>query len=50
MPTELGDDTSTTFNWGGGIRFKNRRRVVFRIDVGSGREGTYLQFNFGPSF
>lgn len=37
-------------NWGGGIRFKNMRRVVLRIDVGSGREGTYLQFNFGPSF
>ena len=37
-------------NWGGGIRFKNMRRVVFRIDVGNGREGTYVQFNFGPSF
>jgi len=37
-------------NWGGGIRFKNMRRVVLRIDVGNGREGTYLQFNFGPSF
>jgi len=37
-------------NWGGGIRFKNMRRVVLRLDVGSSREGTYVQFNFGPSF
>ncbi|MGD8816151.1 MAG: hypothetical protein PVJ51_03140 [Acidobacteriota bacterium] len=37
-------------NWGGGVRFKNMRRVVLRLDLGSSDEGTYFQFNFGPSF
>ena len=35
---------------GGGIRFKSMRRVIFRIDVGSGSEGTLVYFAVGPSF
>jgi hypothetical protein len=33
--------------YGGGIRFKSKRRVAFRMDVGSGDEGTFVYFNFG---
>ena len=35
---------------GGGIRFKNFRRVVFRLDVGTGSEGTLVYFAVGQSF
>ena len=36
--------------WGGGIRFKSMRRVVFRIDIGTSDEGPFLYFGLGPSF
>ena len=35
---------------GGGIRFKSLRRVVFRLDVGTGSEGALVYFAVGPSF
>jgi len=37
-------------NIGAGIRFKAMNRVIFRLDVGRGREGTIVHFQFGPSF
>ena len=36
--------------YGFGIRGKNLRRVVFRLDVGWSDEGTRLFITFGPSF
>ncbi len=37
-------------NIGAGIRFKALNRVILRLDVGRGREGTVVHFQFGPSF
>ena len=37
-------------NIGVGIRFKALNRVILRLDVGRGREGTLVHFQFGPSF
>jgi hypothetical protein len=37
-------------NIGAGIRFKALNRVILRLDVGRGREGTLVHFQFGPSF
>ncbi len=37
-------------NIGAGIRFKAMNRVLLRLDVGRGREGTVVHFQFGPSF
>ena len=47
---EFGFDDGET-SYGIGIRFKNYRRVVFRIDVGhSDAEGTFTHISAGPSF
>lgn len=37
-------------NIGAGIRFKAINRVILRLDVGRGSEGTLVHFQFGPSF
>jgi len=37
-------------NIGAGIRFKALNQVILRLDVGRGREGTVVHFQFGPSF
>ena len=37
-------------NIGAGIRFKALNRVILRLDVGRGREGTVVHFQFGSSF
>lgn len=33
-----------------GFRFKTARKVLMRFDIGRSREGTRLQFRFGPAF
>jgi hypothetical protein len=37
-------------SFGAGIRAKNMRRILLRIDVGHSEDGTFLLFAFGPSF
>ncbi len=37
-------------NIGAGIRYKAMNREIMRLDVGRGREGTVVHFQFGPSF
>jgi hypothetical protein len=44
------DFEGTKHSWGAGVRFKSMRRVVFRIDIGHGDEGTRVAFDLGPSF
>ena len=44
------DFTKLRNTYGFGIRGKNMRRVVFRLDVGWSDEGTRLFITFGPSF
>jgi hypothetical protein len=42
--------TGARHSIGGGIRFKNLRRTVFRIDLGRSEERSVLNVAFGPSF
>ena len=44
------DSDDLESSYGFGIRGKSMRRVVFRMDIGHGNEGTFLFFAFGPSF
>ena len=37
-------------SFGGGIRAKSMRRVVFRLEVGRSQEGTFAYISAGPSF
>lgn len=37
-------------SFGGGLRAKSLRRVVFRIEAGRSEEGTFIFVSFGPSF
>jgi len=36
--------------WGGGVRYKSKRRVLARFDVAYSPEGTRYLVKFGPSF
>jgi hypothetical protein len=38
------------FAWGGGLRIKNKKEVLLRLDLGHGDEGTLLYIRFGPVF
>ncbi len=49
--------TTENFEWehfrksaGIGFRFKTARRTLLRFDIGRSREGSRLQFRFGPAF
>ena len=36
--------------WGGGVRIKSARKVLFRFDVARSREDTRYLVKLGPSF
>ncbi len=44
----MGADLKTS--WGGGFRFNTNRRVMLRIDLASGSEGTRIWARLGPVF